>query len=62
MDAVNERLPDPSSYCYSLLKDLLVTYYTISKKGTVCSGVSMERGVSIFNASNTGKVGNRKTC
>ena len=44
MDAVNEHLPDASSYCYSLLKDPLVTHYTNFKKKQ-CLSVSMERGV-----------------
>ena len=40
MDAVNEHLPDASSYCYPLLKDPLVAHYTNFKKKQ-CLGVSI---------------------
>jgi len=48
MNAVNEHLPDASSYCYSLLKDPLATHYTNFKKKQ-CLSVSMERGVNQDN-------------
>jgi len=44
MDGVNEHLPASSSYCYSLLKDPLVTDYCNFKKKQ-CMRVFMERGV-----------------
>jgi hypothetical protein len=58
MDAVHQHLPEASSYCYSLLKDPLVTHFT-NFKSKKCLSVSMERGVpqgnpmsgTIFNIS-----------
>jgi hypothetical protein len=48
MDTINEHLPDASFYCYSLLKDPLVTHYTNFKKRH-CLGVSKQRGVAQGN-------------
>ncbi len=68
MDTINEHLPDASFYCYSLLKDPLVTHYTNFKKKH-CLGVSKQRGVAqgnplsgtFFNANALRTISNHKS-